>query len=198
MHNATRVTMFTAARRAALCPEVAGIQAHAISKIQRCGLAEHRGRTILEVVKDDHKMLFGSHDQYEKHWGFEGPLDRWSHQVTWTAASCHRGGDSLVPASGRRVNEFLYKAEGYRTNSPEHRSLLQAARDELWPHHTSEEEVEFPMLEKAIGDWDEIGAPNKPPYKTLAAFMAMPLDQLRDTFLTFPDDYDFQEANLKH
>lgn len=42
------------------------------------------------------------------------------------------------------------------------------------------------------------GAPNKPPYKTLAAFMAMPLDQLRDTFLTFPDDYDFQEANLKH
>lgn len=140
----------------------------------------------------------------------------------------------------QRVKEFLYKAESYRTNSPEHRSLLQAVRDELWPHHASEEEVEFPMLEKAIGDIDEIGrvarrfektkllaptrcvqpcrqpsaefsvstlmwicsahpgAPSKPPYVTLAAFMAMPSDKLKDTFSTFPDDYDFEEVNLKH
>jgi hypothetical protein len=32
---------------------------------------------------------------------------------------------------------------------------------------------------------------NKPYCETLTAFMKMPLDKLKDTFLTFADDYEF-------
>jgi hypothetical protein len=31
-------------------------------------------------------------------------------------------------------------------------------------------------------------APNRPPYETVAAFLALPMDKLKDAFSKFPDD----------
>lgn len=37
-------------------------------------------------------------------------------------------------------------------------------------------------------------APNKPPYETLAGFLALPIDKLKDLFTSFPSEEEMAEA----
>ena len=38
------------------------------------------------------------------------------------------------------------------------------------------------------------GAPNQPPYETLAGFLLMPIDKLKDMFTAFPTQEDKEAA----
>jgi len=37
-------------------------------------------------------------------------------------------------------------------------------------------------------------APNKPPYETIAGFLALPIDKLKDMFTAFPTEEDKEAA----
>jgi hypothetical protein len=83
----------------------------------------------------------------------------------------------------------------------------------LTPHIEAEEKDELPELEKALGPdaskdlaksfyrtrhflptrshpW----APNKPPFETVVAFLATPVDKLGDIFRRFPYDEDIKKS----
>ncbi|KAF5344596.1 hypothetical protein D9758_013922 [Tetrapyrgos nigripes] len=105
------------------------------------------------------------------------------------------------------VKEKLHALEGMAAGTPEFDSTLKAVMDHLHKHNDSEEREDLPRLEPALGTEGSKAAgqsfsrtkmfvpthahpsfPNKPPYETLAGFMALPADRLKDLFLKFPTE----------
>lgn len=105
------------------------------------------------------------------------------------------------------VKEKLYAIESFNPGSNEYNSILDEVMVHLHKHNDSEEINDLPELEPRLGkDGSKDAAqsfsrtkmfvptrahpdaPNKPPYETLAGFLALPLDKLKDMFTSFPNE----------
>ncbi|KAF9481768.1 HHE domain-containing protein [Pholiota conissans] len=110
-------------------------------------------------------------------------------------------------ADHQKVKELLAQLESYDAGSSEHAALLQSVVELLRPHNDSEEKNDLPLLLKAISADDSAaaarsfkrtkkfaptrahpGAPDKPPFETVAGLMTAPIDKLKDLFSTFPTE----------
>jgi len=132
--------------------------------------------------------------------------------VVYPLMEKHMGAEGLKLADEDRaqhqfVKEKLYEIEKLTPGTPEYDSLLKTVMDHLHEHNDSEEVNDLPVLEPKLGHEGSIAAaksfkqtkklvpthphpsaPNKPPYETLVGFLALPIDKLRDVFLSFPTD----------
>ncbi|CAG7850447.1 Uncharacterized hemerythrin-like protein C869.06c [Serendipita indica DSM 11827] len=105
------------------------------------------------------------------------------------------------------VKELLYQLESLSAGTDQFDTKLKAIVDHLKPHNDSEEQNDLPALERVLGPENSKkaaasfertkkfvpthphpSAPNKPPYETLAGFLAYPMDKLKDMFAAFPTD----------
>ncbi|KAF8883419.1 hypothetical protein BD779DRAFT_1443967 [Infundibulicybe gibba] len=111
------------------------------------------------------------------------------------------------------VKNQLYRLDSLAPGSTEHQGLLKDIMTHLHKHNDSEEQEDLPLLEPTIGvDGSSMAAtnftrtkkfaptrahpsaPNKPPFETLAALMAAPMDKLKDLFTKFPTEKMQEEA----
>ncbi|TDL19010.1 hypothetical protein BD410DRAFT_453300 [Rickenella mellea] len=124
----------------------------------------------------------------------------------------HLGADGKKMADHDRedhqlVKNNLSKLEGMTVGSQEYNALLQETMTNLREHAISEEQHDLPSLENALNR-DESqatansfqrtkkfvptrahpSAPDKPPFETLAGFLAAPMDKLKDAFSKFPTE----------
>ena len=109
---------------------------------------------------------------------------------------------SLTPLQAK---ELLYKFQDLKPEDAEFEPTLKHLMKDLKHHNNEEEENDLPALEKALGKEGSASlaksfertklfvpsrahpdAPDKPPYETVAALMAMPIDKLGDLFRKFP------------
>ncbi|KAF8960821.1 HHE domain-containing protein [Flammula alnicola] len=116
----------------------------------------------------------------------------------------------------QKVKELLYQLESIAPGSQEHASLLKSVMERLRPHNDSEEKTDLPLLMKALSAEDSAhavtsfkrtkkfaptrthpGAPDKPPFETLAGLLAAPVDKLKDMFAQFPTQEE-KEAAVKN
>jgi hypothetical protein len=100
----------------------------------------------------------------------------------------------------------LYKLQGLSPDAEEFEPTLKAMWKDLGPHNKEEETDDLPPLEEKLAANDSAalatsferckmfapthahpGMPQKPPFETVAALMAAPIDKLRDLFKNFPD-----------
>ncbi|THU93346.1 hypothetical protein K435DRAFT_829503 [Dendrothele bispora CBS 962.96] len=105
------------------------------------------------------------------------------------------------------VKEKLKQLEGMTAGTTEFNTTLKSVMDHLHEHNDSEEREDLPRLEPQLGEEGSKvaaqsftrtkkfapthahpSAPNKPPYETLAGFMALPIDKLKDLFMKFPTE----------
>jgi len=105
------------------------------------------------------------------------------------------------------VKEDLAKLENTAAGSSTFNAILDRVMKHLHEHNNNEERDDLPLLESKLGDTGSEeaardfkrtkhfvptrahpSAPNKPPYETLAGFLALPIDKLKDAFSKFPDD----------
>jgi len=103
------------------------------------------------------------------------------------------------------VKESLYKLEKLKPGAAEHAAVLKDVMDHLRKHNNDEETIDLPRLESVIGaegskqaansfkrtkqfapTRPHPSAPDKPPFETLAGFLAAPMDKLKDLFASFP------------
>ncbi|KAJ7603519.1 hypothetical protein DFH06DRAFT_987863 [Mycena polygramma] len=129
----------------------------------------------------------------------------------------HLGAEGLKLADHDReehqhVKEMLTKMESLTAGTDEFDQLLERMMASLHEHNNDEEVKDLPLLEPKIGDEASRnaasqfsltkkfvptrahpGAPNKPPFETLAGFLVAPIDKLRDTFAKFPTE-EMKEA----
>lgn len=104
------------------------------------------------------------------------------------------------------IKELLYKLEQLSPADSEHAPTFKELMDNLTHHIQDEEEKDLPKFEKAISRDDSKsfatsftrtkyfvpthshpGAPDKPPYETVAGLLMHPIDKLRDMFSKFPE-----------
>ncbi|KAG8815084.1 hypothetical protein FRB91_001561 [Serendipita sp. 411] len=114
------------------------------------------------------------------------------------------------------VKELLYRLESLTPAKQEYHDTLKDVINHLKPHNDSEEINDLPALEKVIGKEasrkaaaefsrtkklaptrPHPSAPNKPPYETLAGFLALPMDKVKDLFASFPTE-EMKEDMAKH
>jgi len=105
------------------------------------------------------------------------------------------------------VKEKLYMIEKFTPGTDEYNTILHEVMSHLHEHNDSEEVKDLPGLEPHLGkDGSKEAAssfsrtkmfaptrahpsaPNKPPYETLAGFLALPIDKLKDIFASFPTE----------
>ncbi|KIY69870.1 hypothetical protein CYLTODRAFT_348675 [Cylindrobasidium torrendii FP15055 ss-10] len=105
------------------------------------------------------------------------------------------------------VKQWLYELESIKPGTAEHEMQLKKIMDHLHDHNDSEEVNDLPRLEPHLGTQGSKdaaasfsrtkkfvptrahpSAPNKPPYETLAGFLALPVDRLKDLFSAFPTE----------
>ncbi|KAF9523615.1 HHE domain-containing protein [Crepidotus variabilis] len=132
--------------------------------------------------------------------------------VVYPLLEKHLGADGKKMADEDRaehqeVKKLLAKLEGTSAGSAEHAAILKSVIDNLKPHIEGEEKHDFPLLERVLSSAESKeaavkfyktkqfaptrahpSAPNKPPFETLAGFMAAPLDKLKDAFSKFPTE----------
>jgi len=111
------------------------------------------------------------------------------------------------------VKDRVYKLEGMRPGTEEFDALLKDTMAHLRTHGDSEEQEDLPSLEKAIGvdasvsaarDFQRAkkmapthshpSAPAKPPGETVAGFLSLPMDKLKDMFMKAPTEDMKREA----
>lgn len=111
------------------------------------------------------------------------------------------------------VKEKLADLEKITPGTPQYDSVLSDIMTHLRKHNDSEEREDLPLLEPSMGEdgsrqaalsfsrtkmfaptRSHPSAPNKPPYETLAGFMALPIDKLKDIFSKFPTEDMKEEA----
>jgi len=104
-----------------------------------------------------------------------------------------------------KVKELLYKFQGLSPSDKEFEQTIKSLWDVLGKHIEEEESDDLPKLEKAIPEGNSSqmaksfertkmfvptrshpSTPDKPPFETVAGFMAAPLDKLGDIFRRFP------------
>jgi len=129
---------------------------------------------------------------FEKHFGAEGK------QMADHDRADHAGAKKL-----------LYELERTEVTDAKHATIFKQLWDELEEHMKTEEEHDLPKFEKAISKEDSQamaksfgrtkmfvptrshpGAPDKPPFETLAGLMAAPIDKLQDLFSAFPPEQE--------
>ncbi|KIV84186.1 hypothetical protein PV11_06153 [Exophiala sideris] len=112
-------------------------------------------------------------------------------------------------ADHREVKELLYEFQHLSASDPDFKPTLQRLWATLSKHIEEEESNDLPALEKSLpeGESDSMarsfartkmfvptrshpGAPDRPPFETVAGLMAAPLDRLGDLFRKFPKDKD--------
>jgi len=105
------------------------------------------------------------------------------------------------------VKKLLAQIEKESPGTAAYDGLLKQVIEELTTHITTEEQNDLPSLEAALGTEASISigksfkrtkmfvptrahpsAPDKPPFETLAGFLAAPLDKLKDAFAKFPTE----------
>ncbi|KAL0955228.1 hypothetical protein HGRIS_004129 [Hohenbuehelia grisea] len=106
-----------------------------------------------------------------------------------------------------KVKKLLAKAEGMTVGSSEYNQTLETVMKELKEHIDGEENHDFPLLEPKLGEQGSKAAatsfertkmfvptrahpnaPDRPPFETLAGFLAAPIDKLMDAFSRFPTE----------
>ncbi|PCH38901.1 hypothetical protein WOLCODRAFT_128794 [Wolfiporia cocos MD-104 SS10] len=122
-------------------------------------------------------------------------------------------------AEHQHVKELLYKLEGLQPGHEDYSRTIELVMASLHPHNDDEEIKDLPLLEGVIGEQASKeaalnfkktkklvptrahpSAPNKPPFETLAGFLAAPIDKLKDWFASFPTEEEKEGAKeeLKH
>lgn len=111
------------------------------------------------------------------------------------------------------VKEKLYSFQDMDPGSAEFLPALQSLWEDLSHHVKDEEAHDLPKLEEAIdrASSEELassflrtkhfvptrshpGAPNRPPYETVAGMLATPMDKLRDMFAKFPREEEKKKS----
>ncbi|KAH7106467.1 hypothetical protein BKA62DRAFT_687234 [Auriculariales sp. MPI-PUGE-AT-0066] len=111
------------------------------------------------------------------------------------------------------VKEQLLTLEGLTAGTTEFDQLMNSIMEHLKTHNDSEEREDLPRLEKAMDNDESVkiaqsfahtkmlapthahpNAPNKPPYETLAGFLALPIDKIKDFMTTFPTQAEKESA----
>ncbi|KZV99650.1 hypothetical protein EXIGLDRAFT_640372 [Exidia glandulosa HHB12029] len=117
-----------------------------------------------------------------------------------------------------QVKKDLVTLEGLQVGTTEFDTLMNKIMDHLKHHNDEEENEDLPALEPVLGvDNSKAAAqsfsrtkklvptrahpnaPDKPPYETLAGFLALPIDVIRDFFDTWPttDEKDAAEKDYE-
>jgi len=110
-------------------------------------------------------------------------------------------------AEHQKSKEDLAKLETLSVSDPQFAIVFAKLFKDLEHHMEEEERDDLPKFEAKITDEDSArisksfertkkfvptrshpGAPNKPPFETVAGLMAAPIDKLRDMFAKFPDN----------
>jgi len=118
-------------------------------------------------------------------------------------------------ADHQTVKELLNHLESLNPGTPEYDRVLGDAMSDLHEHNDSEEIKDLPLLEEKLSQEDlqsatasfkrtkkfvptraHPSAPNKPPYETIAGFLAAPIDKLKDYFASFPSEEEKERAGL--
>jgi len=105
------------------------------------------------------------------------------------------------------VKEKLSLLESLTPGASDYHNTITQIMEHLHRHNDSEEIEDLPLLEPKLGaerskkvahEFSRTkqfvptrahpSAPNKPPYETLAGFMALPIDKLKDMFAKFPTE----------
>ncbi|KAF9044215.1 hypothetical protein BJ165DRAFT_187330 [Panaeolus papilionaceus] len=116
-------------------------------------------------------------------------------------------------ADHQEVKEILYDMGSLSPGTPRFDAALANMMQRLRTHMDYEETDDLPLLEQALGEEksQELAtkfektkkfsptrahpaSPDKPPYETLAGFLAMPIDKLKDQFTKFPTEEMVEEA----
>ncbi|KAK4642152.1 hypothetical protein QC761_512470 [Podospora bellae-mahoneyi] len=103
------------------------------------------------------------------------------------------------------VKEKLYEFQQMEASDPSFIPAIDSLWETLGQHIKEEEQDDLPLLEKHIEEGDSQkmaasfdrtkhfvptqshpGAPDRPPYETVAGLMAAPIDKLMDMFKKFP------------
>lgn len=119
-------------------------------------------------------------------------------------------------ADHREVKTLLARLESLSVGTPEHENLLTKVKDVLAEHIRGEEQHDLPLLESKLQTEESYNAerefqrtkalvptrphpmaPDKPPYETLAGFLAFPIDKIRDLFSKFPKEEEVKAAKAK-
>ncbi|KAJ7076502.1 hypothetical protein B0H15DRAFT_925159 [Mycena belliarum] len=132
--------------------------------------------------------------------------------VVYPLMEKHLGAEGLKLADHdreehQRVKEMLNKMESLMPGTSEYDQILERMMVGLRRHNDDEERDDLPALEPHLGEDGSKaaassfsrtkafaptrahpGAPNKPPFETFAAFLAAPIDKLKDTFAKFPTE----------
>ncbi|KAE9405682.1 hypothetical protein BT96DRAFT_915894 [Gymnopus androsaceus JB14] len=140
--------------------------------------------------------------------------------VVYPLMEKHLGQEGTELANGDRqdhqlVKEQLYKLESLTAGTNEYDTLLKEVMAHLHKHNDSEEINDLPKLEQQLGQdgsqqaaakftrtkkfaptRPHPSAPSKPPGETLAGFLALPMDKLKDMFAKFPTE-EMKEAAKK-
>ncbi|KAJ3715507.1 hypothetical protein C8R42DRAFT_590182 [Lentinula raphanica] len=107
----------------------------------------------------------------------------------------------------QEVKEQLYKLESLTAGTNEYDAIMTRVMAHLHRHNDSEEIQDLPQLEPKLGEEGSQqaamsftrtkkfaptrphpSAPNKPPTETLVAFLALPIDKLKDMLSKFPTE----------
>ncbi|KAJ7356460.1 hypothetical protein DFH08DRAFT_688907, partial [Mycena albidolilacea] len=113
----------------------------------------------------------------------------------------------------QHVKEMLSTMESLTPGTDEYDKILERMMVSLH-HHDDEEIKDLPLVEPHLGEdankeaalqfsltkkfvptRAHPGAPNKPPFETLAGFLLVPIDKLRDEFTKFLTE-EMKEANF--
>ncbi|KAF8584662.1 hypothetical protein K439DRAFT_1345575 [Ramaria rubella] len=105
------------------------------------------------------------------------------------------------------VKEDLAMLETATAGTTAFETVLDRVMKHLHEHNGNEEVDDLPLLEPKLGEDGSRraarqfsrtkmfaptrahpAAPNRPPYETVAAFLSLPIDKLKDAFSKFPDD----------
>jgi len=105
------------------------------------------------------------------------------------------------------TKEQLYEFQSLKSADPKFKTLLKEIMDDMLPHLDKEEQRDMPALEAKLSpeESEKIGksfertkkfiptkshpsAPNKPPFETVAGFLAAPIDKLQNLFESFPSE----------
>ncbi|KAI6008072.1 hypothetical protein EDC04DRAFT_2582252 [Pisolithus marmoratus] len=119
-------------------------------------------------------------------------------------------------ADHREVKTLLARVESLSVGTPEHENALSKVNDVLTEHIRSEEKHDLPLLESKLQTEESYNAerefqrtkalaptrphpsaPDKPPYETLAGFLALPMDKIKDLFSKFPKEEEVKAAKAK-
>jgi len=107
----------------------------------------------------------------------------------------------------QQVKEMLSNLESLTPGTSEYDTIIEKMMFSLHHHNDDEEVKDLPQLEPHLGEEGSKhaaaqfsltkkfvptrahpGAPNKPPFETLAGFLVAPMDKLKDAFAKFPTE----------